>query len=78
VRRLQIERLRSMTMEQRHALTESLTAVTVQLSREAIAARMPGATRGQVLLRWIALVYGDDLAARVAPFAEQLGEGATP
>ena len=73
VRRLQIESLRRMTMAQRHAITEDLTATVVQLSRDAIAARMPGASRGDVMLRWIELVYGEKLAAQVAPLAHRLG-----
>ena len=73
VRRLQIESLRRMTMAQRHAITEDLTATVVQLSRDAIAARMPGASRGDVMLRWIELVYGKDLADRVAPLKDRLG-----
>ena len=73
VRRLQIESLRRMTMAQRHAITEDLTATVVQLSRDAIAARMPGASKGDVMLRWIELVYGEKLAAQVAPLAHRLG-----
>lgn len=73
VRRLQIERLRGMTMEQRLAITEELTAVAVQLSREAIAAQMPGASKGDIMLRWIELVYGKELADRIAPLKHRLG-----
>lgn len=62
-----------MTIAERHAITEHLTAVTVKLSRDAIAARMPGASPADVILRWIELVYGKDLAARVAPFKDRLG-----
>lgn len=78
VQRLQTERLRSMTMEQRHAITEDLTAITVQLSREAIAASMPGASKSDVMLRWIELVYGKELADRVAPLKHRLGGPGTP
>ena len=73
VQRLQTECLRRMTMAQRHAITEDLTAITVQLSREAVAANMPGASKSDVMLRWIELVYGKELALRVAPFRDRLG-----
>jgi len=75
---MQAECLRRMTAEQRLQLMEDLTAVTVQLSRETIAAQMPGASRGEVMLRWIALVYGEDLAARVAPLVDRLGVEPSP
>lgn len=73
VRRLQVERLRRMTAAERHAITEDLTATVVRLSRDAIAARMPGASKADVLLRWIELVYGKDLADRIAPLKHRLG-----
>lgn len=73
VRRLQAECLRRMTVAERHAITEDLTATVVALSRRAIAARMPGASRGAVMLRWIEPVYGKELAMRVAPLQERLG-----
>lgn len=73
MRRLQADCLRRMTVAERHAITEDLTATAVALSRAAVAARMPGASRGTVMLRWIELVYGKDLAMRVAPSQDRLG-----
>lgn len=73
IRRAQVALLRQMTPGQRVAIAEELTAVTVRLSRDAIRAQMPDAPESQVLLRWIELVYGKDLAVRVAPFADRLG-----
>lgn len=72
-RRVQLERLRGMTVEERLAMVQTLTAMTTHLSRQAIRETMPGAPEHQVILRWIELVYGADLAARVAPYAERLG-----
>lgn len=72
-RRIQLQVLRGMTEAQRVAAAEELTKITVHLSRTALREEMPGASESQVLLRWIELVYGKELAARVAPFAERLG-----
>lgn len=72
-RRVQFERLRSMSIEQRFAMVEELTAMTTHLSRQAIRESMGDVPEHQVILRWIELVYGADLAARVAPYAERLG-----
>jgi hypothetical protein len=72
-RDVQFERLRAMSIEQRIAMVDELSAMTTHLSREAIRASMPGAPEHLVVLRWIELVYGRELAARVAPLAHRLG-----
>jgi hypothetical protein len=66
VARVQIELLRRAGFARRAALTGSLSHTVVQLSRRALRDRMPGASEREVLLRWVALHYGDDLACRVA------------
>jgi hypothetical protein len=72
-RRVQLERLRSMSIEERAAMADELSTMTTWLSRQAIRETMPGATEQQVILRWIELVYGRELARRVAPMAHLLG-----
>ena len=70
---VQTERLRHLGEDGRLAMCIELSEMTTFLSREAIRESMPGAPEQQVILRWIELVYGRDLAARVAPFADRLG-----
>ncbi len=41
-------------------------------SREAIRRTMPGASESPVILKWIEVTYGKELAERVAPFADRL------
>lgn len=73
IRRRQFECLRRMTEAERCALAIDLSGTTTWVSREAIRTVMPGATEQQVILRWIELVYGRELAAHVAPLADRLG-----
>jgi hypothetical protein len=47
-------------------MCRSLSSTVVALSRRALRERMPGAPEGDVLLRWVALHYGEALAAGVA------------
>ena len=75
-RAVQMERLRRMSIEERIAMADELSAMTTFLSRKAIREVMTGATESQVILRWIELVYGKELAARVAPLAHRLGRPA--
>jgi hypothetical protein len=77
-RRVQIERLRALGPDGRLRMCEELSAMTTFLSREAIRRTMPGASEQQVILRWIELVYGKELARRVEPFADRLGRPPTP
>ncbi|MEO6594731.1 MAG: hypothetical protein ABIP94_08250 [Planctomycetota bacterium] len=78
VRRAQFARLRQMTETERLGMVEQLTKMTVHLSRHAIRETMPSASEQQVILRWIELTYGKELAQRVAPFAERLGRATAP
>jgi len=77
-RAVQIELLRRMSIEQRIAMADELSKMTTFLSRQAIREVMPGATEQQVILRWIELVYGKELAGRVAPLAHRLGQPPDP
>lgn len=78
VRRAQFARLREMSATQRLGMVEQLTCTTVYLSRQAIRDVMPGASEQQVILRWIELTYGRDLAQRIAPLASRLGRAGVP
>jgi hypothetical protein len=73
IRRAQDALLRTMTPAQRFAMLEDLTDATIRWSRDALRAQMPEAPESQVILRWIELVYGKEMAARVAPLADRLG-----
>ena len=73
IRRAQEALLRAMTPAQRFAMLEDLTDATIRWSRDSLRAQMPTAPESQVILRWIELVYGKEMAARVAPVADRLG-----
>ncbi len=72
-RRIQFDCLRRLTNGERLRMADELSAMTTFVSRQAIRDMLPAATEQQVILRWIEIVYGKDLAARVAPLAERLG-----
>jgi hypothetical protein len=72
-RAVQLEILRAMPDERRAAQAIAMSADTLRWSRAAVRDLMPGATEGEVILRWIELVYGPDLAARVRPLQDRLG-----
>lgn len=72
------ERLRQLGEDGRLAMAVELSEMTAFLSRQAIRESMPEASESQAILRWIELVYGRDLAARVAPFADRLGRTEPP
>jgi hypothetical protein len=71
--RVQIELLRRAGFARRASLTCSLSHDVIQLSRRALRERMPGASEEEVLLRWVALNYGEELARRIG---ERLGRAA--
>jgi hypothetical protein len=73
-RAVQTEILRKKTPAQRFAMVEEMTRDTTRWSRDALRERMPGASAQEVILRWIELVYGAELARRVRPLAHRLGE----
>jgi len=66
--RVQIDLLRKAGPERRAAMTRSLSRTVIDLSRRALRERMPDATEREILLRWIALEYGNDLSTRVAAY----------
>lgn len=72
-RAIQIELLRRMRPEQRAAMAFEMTDLTIEWSRRAVRETMPGAPESDVLLRWIELVYGRELAERLRPFKHRLG-----
>ncbi len=63
--RVQLELLRRAGETRRFGLCRSLTETVVALSRRALREAMPGASEDEVLLRWVALQYGDALAEGV-------------
>ncbi|CAN5924797.1 hypothetical protein BH11MYX4_BH11MYX4_53820 [soil metagenome] len=63
--RVQLELLRKCGCERRAQLTRSMSRSVIDLSRAALRERMPEASERDVLLRWVALQYGSDLAERV-------------
>lgn len=72
-RAVQAEILRRMTPAQRFAMLERMTGDTTRWSREGLREVMPGAREQDVILRWIEIVYGRDIANRVRPFRHRLG-----
>lgn len=66
--RVHIELLRRAGTTRRAALALSLSHTTISLSRRALRERMPGAPEREVLLRWVELHYGEDLATRVRAY----------
>jgi len=63
--RVQLELLRRAGETRRFALCRSLTGSVVALSRRALREQMPGAAERDVLIRWVALNYGETLAEGV-------------
>jgi hypothetical protein len=63
---VQIELLRAAGPTKRAELTRSLSRTVIDLSRRALRQRMPDASETEVLLEWVRLSYGEDLARRVA------------
>jgi len=63
--RVQVELLRRAGVVRRAELTRSLSRTVIDLSRTALRARMPDATERDMLLRWVALTYGDSLAGHL-------------
>ncbi len=71
-RRIQIDLLRQAGPVRRFALASSLTRFTVQASRRALRERHPEEDDRAIALRWVAVHYGADLAARLAKHFEGL------
>lgn len=68
VRAVMIERIRAMSYAERFAMMSEMTDFVCDQSMAAIAATMPGASRGEVGLRFCEVHYGKELADRVRAF----------
>ncbi|MBI5481945.1 MAG: hypothetical protein HY906_24030 [Deltaproteobacteria bacterium] len=69
--RAQIALLRQAGPARRAELMRSLSRSVIELSREALRERMPGATDTEVMLRWVELNYGRELADRLRAYLAQ-------
>lgn len=65
-RAVQIELLRQASPARRFAITSPLSRTVIELSRRALRRAMPNATDKEILLRWVELHFGADLAAAVS------------
>jgi hypothetical protein len=66
--RMQLHLLRKATVGQRAALARSLSATVIGLSRQALRESMKAASDSEIMDRWLALNYGEDLARRVRDY----------
>ena len=71
--RMHIELLRKAGPARRAGLARSLSRTVIDLSRRALRERMPLASEREILLRWVALEYGADLARRVDAYMKERG-----
>jgi hypothetical protein len=71
--RIQVELIRRASVVQRMARMRSLSSSVIQLSRRAMRKRHPDWTERQVLIEWMAVHYGRDLAERVRRYMEERG-----
>lgn len=72
-RKVQIGLLRTVTPTERFDIARDLTTTTISLSRRAVQRTMPDAEEADVLLRWIEVTYGRQVANRVRPHRARLG-----
>ena len=70
--KVQIELLRRATVAERFAMMESLTTMTINLSRRAIARANPELTPEELNLKWVELNYGKELADNVREYIKGL------
>lgn len=68
IAKVQMQMLRRAGCARRAALARSLSRTVIGLSRRELGARMAGASREQVELRWVQQQYGAELAGRLAAF----------
>lgn len=61
--KVQIELIRRMSVPERIAQVRSLTTLVINLSRRAIAEAHPELGPREVVLKWVELNYGKELAA---------------
>lgn len=67
---VQLDLLRRSSVERRGALARSLSSTVIELSRRALRETMRSASDAEVLNRWVALSYGEDLASRIRSYVE--------
>jgi hypothetical protein len=67
---VQLDLLRRSSVERRGALARSLSSTVIELSRRALRDTMKSASDAEVLNRWVALSYGEDLASRIRSYVE--------
>lgn len=65
---VQLGLLRQASVGRRAALARSLSATVIDLSRRALRDTMTAASEAEVMNRWLALNYGEDLARRVRDY----------
>ena len=65
---VQLGLLRKASVGRRAALARSLSTTVIGLSRQAVREAMKTATDAEVMNRWLALNYGEDLARRVRDY----------
>ena len=65
---VQVDLLRRSSMERRGAMARSLSSTVIELSRRALRDSMKPASEAQMMNRWVALNYGEDLASRVRSY----------
>jgi hypothetical protein len=65
---VQLGLLRRASVGRRAALARSLSSTVIGLSRQALRDVMKGVTDAEVMDRWLALTYGEDLARRVRDY----------
>jgi len=61
--RFHVQLLRAAPVAKRLALARELSRITIVLARRALRASHPQATETEIALRFVALHYGEDLAA---------------
>ena len=69
--KVQIDLLRQASTTERIARMQSLTAMTVSLSRRAIAEGNPGLSPRELDLKCVELYYGSELAARLRDYLKE-------
>jgi hypothetical protein len=69
--RIQLQLLREAGVEKRLALALSLTQVTMELAKRAVRERYPDADEDELKVRFVAQVYGSELAEGFRQYLEQ-------
>jgi hypothetical protein len=69
--RVQMDLLRRAGPGRRFALMASLTRFAIEASRRAIRERHPDEDERSIALRWVAVHYGRDLAAKLETYLER-------